>query len=539
MTQPQSSDAKEIRVDQRVEHSRIKNMIGVVMGNVTFNEIDALTKFAVFFTPALIIVLAATAWWFYDRPTLAFEPAKDGEMLVVLASFSGGSKDAEFNPLRILREPIQSRLERMGMQQDEKIRLEEWVEPVSTARQARELGEKYNATLVIWGEFDDVIGVRTYVEILKDVPQPYAQQAGSLLPVTSPVASVEEATEIGRVPIDCLLNDLPHQGEYLTTLSMGILQLTNYDFSIASEQFSQSLQAVTATAGGQCAISPQYAYYWRGLSYSLQENYPRALADFNQALLIQPEFLFALVQRGNANLAMGNPAVSLQDYQTALTLLYPEDERGRAALLGNMGLTHELLGQHDLAENHYREALKIDEAHRDPEALALDWLHLGNLALRKNDLALADENLKRSLEYYGEAENPSGQAVVLGNLGIIEYQQNDYVGALRLFQEALSKSQDADDKNGQARQLVRISQVYLKQQNAETSQQSLEQALALSQQTGSLYGQAMAHVGLGLTANQRQDMAQARSHLEEAFRLLQGIHSPDARTVQDVLDQLK
>jgi tetratricopeptide (TPR) repeat protein len=531
----------QIEIDQVSGNVNIDAPKSVLVPNArnVINKIYLPNSIILFISLFLIIAVAAGIYLIVSKPEFAFKPAQNGETLVILASFSGGSKDAEFDPLRILRKPIQNRLERLGMLQDEKMRLEEWIQPISTAQQARELGKKYGATLIIWGEFDDIIGVRTYVEIMKDVPQPDAQQSGNLLPVAPFVSSMEQVNEIGRVPINCLIDDLPHQGDYLTTLAMGILQLTHHDFSGASELFSQSLDAANVTANGLCAITPQHAYYWRGLSYSLLENYPKALADFDQALALQPDFLLALAQRGNANIAMGNPAASQQDYQSALALLYPEDRKGQAALYGNIGLTYELLDQFDHAESYYQKALEINIADDQPEALALDWLHLGSLAIRKHQYDIADENLHRSLKFYNDAKNQQGKAVVLGDLGVIQFEQKDYSGALELFEQALSIRQKMGDKNGEARQLIRIGQVYLTENDTDTAQLQFEQALSISTQTGSIYGQAMAHLGLGMTAYQRKDIPNARDHLQEAYNLLSSIASPDAKTVHNILDQFK
>lgn len=533
-------DEHQTKVTQNIS-GRADTVIGVVREliahvHVYFPERAFLYIFFSIFTLAAIVGI----YLFWNTTKPAFEAASEGETLIILASFSGGSKDAEFDPRRILKDPIQNRLNRIQMATGQALRMEEWTQDaISTAGQAKELGEKYGATLVIWGEYDDVIGVRTYIEIIKEVPQPDAQLAGVLLPVASLAPSSEQGKEIGRVPLNCLSVDLPYQADYLTTLSMGILQVARHELGDAIKFFSESLNAASHTTGDACVVNPHQAYYWRGLSYALITDYPQAKADFDQALALFPDFPLALAQRGNALLAMGYPADAQQDFLSGLALIYPEDSRSRAALLGNIGLTHELLGEFDAAENYYREALVLNQIAQDPGSLALDWLHLGSLAIRRGQNSQAGEYFDKALLNYKEARDGNGQAVVIGNQGLIKYQDKDYPGALSNFETAKKLCRETGDVNGQAVQLIRIGKVYIATKELDSAEKNFAQALALSEASGSIYGKAMAHVGLGEVAYHRGDFTTMKNHLTQAHILLNGIRSPDAAAVQQVLEQIE
>ena len=541
MPKTPKEDENETQVTQNIS-GRADTVIGVVRELIAHIHVHFPEKAFLYIFLSILALAAVIAGVYLLSNTTkpAFAAASEGETLIILASFSGGSKDAEFDPRRILKGPIQNRLDRIQMATGQTLRMEEWTQDaISTSGQAKELGQQYGATIVIWGEYDDVIGVRTYVEIIKDVPQPDAQLADVLLPVAILAPSPDQGKEIGRVPLDCLSVDLPYQADYLTTLSLGILHVARHEFGDAIELFSQSLNAASHTVDDACVVTPYQAYYWRGLSYALLTDYPHAKADFDQALMLFPDFPLALAQRGNAFLALGNPIDAQKDYQTALTLIYPEDSRGRAALLGNIGLTHELLGTLDVAENYYHEALALNEIEQDPGSLALDWLHLGSLAIRRGQNSQAGEYFDRSLAYYKEAKDRNGQSLVIGNFGLIKYQDKDYPGALSDFETAMKICKEAGDLNGQAIQLIRIGKVYIATSELDSAQESFAQALALSEKSGAIHGQAMAYLGLGEAAYYRDDISGMKSYFIQAYTLLDAIRSPDAEAVRQVLEQME
>jgi tetratricopeptide (TPR) repeat protein len=506
------------------------------------NNVVTVTKNFINLHPGLSVLLVLllgmvifAALFSYDRVVAylnnrpIFPIAKDGETLLILAPYQGEMKALAFAPERQVREALQTRLQRLALQ-GIAARLEERPEPFDSARQARQVGERYRAALVVWGEFDDLSGVRTFVEIIPPLPQPEVQQSGELLPL-APLDS--QQAELGRIPPACLQQGLPQQADALATLSLGLLRLGQQDYGGAESYFSQALEA--APGNSACPGTANRAYYWRGLASALQERFPQARQDLDRAVAMEPDFALALAQRGAVSLALGDPAAAQQDYQASLEQIYPEDQAGRAVLLGNLGLALEQQGQYRLAEVSYRQALALDQARKDTAAQALDWLHLGSLALRQEQLSGAEAGFKQAFELYRQAGSQRGQAAAQGNLGLLSFHRQDYAAARAAFQHALEMDRANGYRSGEARQLLRLGLVDLREQQVESARQQYSAALAIYQSTGSPYGQAMAYIGLGLVENELGDQAAALEALQTALRLLEATGSPEAETVKKAL----
>lgn len=469
---------------------------------------------------------------------LIFPRAASGERLLILIPYSGKLKSAEFAPERLVRDALETRLKRMEMQ-GYKVRLEQWNLPVTSARQARQIGMDYKAILVIWGEFDDVSGLRTYVELMGSVPQPDTQQSGKVLPVASLPSADEQTIEIGHYSLNCLTDSLVLMADYLTTLSLGIVQLSERNWAEAEVHFTQAIEIDISKNARNCFLNDALAYYWRGLTRSLRENFPSALKDFDQALARDEKLTLAWAQRGTVHLALGELDASQLDYRMASGQLFPEDKRGYAVLSGNMGVILELQGKYAEAETYYRNALELNQSAGNAGDQAFDWLHLGNLALRRGQMVPAREYLNTAFNLYRNAGNQQGQAVVLGNRGLIEYEQQHYPEALDYFSQALTITRSLGDRSGQARQWMYIGQVYLKQQKLSEARNAYAEAESLCTATGSPYCQARVYIGMGMVAANANDLKQVQTNWEQALQLLESIGSPDAAVVRQALQALK
>ncbi|NJP19470.1 MAG: tetratricopeptide repeat protein, partial [Hydrococcus sp. CRU_1_1] len=71
------------------------------------------------------------------------------------------------------------------------------------------------------------------------------------------------------------------------------------------------------------------AYYNRGLLYANQQKWELALADYNQALQLNPNYANAYYNRGIVRYQMGDRQGSIQDLQKSAELFYQQ---------GNMSL---------------------------------------------------------------------------------------------------------------------------------------------------------------------------------------------------------
>lgn len=98
-------------------------------------------------------------------------------------------------------------------------------------------------------------------------------------------------------------------------------------------------------------------YNNRGLIYFKMGQYSQALADYNQALFLNPRLDNAYNNRANYYIAVGNVSAALKDYQTALNY-NPANLRA----LFNQGITYREIGLYDLALENFDLGLLLGQA---------------------------------------------------------------------------------------------------------------------------------------------------------------------------------
>lgn len=91
--------------------------------------------------------------------------------------------------------------------------------------------------------------------------------------------------------------------------SKGLIRLNQEDFDAAVAEFDESLRA-----------DPDYiySYYFKGNAYEGKKDYARAIENYNLALKLGPQFAHAYIDRGNVYYASGDTARALEDYATAI-----------------------------------------------------------------------------------------------------------------------------------------------------------------------------------------------------------------------------
>ena len=96
-------------------------------------------------------------------------------------------------------------------------------------------------------------------------------------------------------------------------------------------------------------------YYNRGVEYAAKGECDRAIADYNEAIRLDPKYVLAYNKRGDCYMRQGSNFRALEDYAKA-TELDPTDSRAYK----NRGEAYENLGQLDRALEAYNEAVRID-----------------------------------------------------------------------------------------------------------------------------------------------------------------------------------
>jgi tetratricopeptide (TPR) repeat protein len=147
-------------------------------------------------------------------------------------------------------------------------------------------------------------------------------------------------------------------------------------------------------------LDPKYAFAYNGRGNAWQDN-DRAIADYNEAIRLDPKYSRAYSNRGNAYQAKGDNDRAIADYSEAIRL----DPKNVFAYNGR-GNAHKDRGDSDRAIADYNEAVRLDPK------FALSYFGRGAAykARGDNDRAIADYNAairlnpKYAFAYYGRGD---------------------------------------------------------------------------------------------------------------------------------------
>ncbi len=463
----------------------------------------------------------------------AFPSAENGETLIIIVPFAGSSENYSVYPERYIRDALQKRITLLNMS-GHSIRLEIYPTALTTQREVRQVGESYNATLIIWGEFDDVGGMRAYVEILSSVPKYDSQQSSNLIPFLSLPA---EGGEVVKVSRDCVLQGMPDQADYLTMISLGMIDLISGKRNESDDFFTQALEIIPSL--GECNENPYQAYYWRGLTRSFQGNFQAALDDLNQAITLESSDRLAIAQRGVVYLAVGRTTDAENDFKNAIKLFHPEEHESLAILYDNLGITLALQGQYEEAEKYLKQANQAIGENGDKLVRALNLEHLGSLYQLMGQSDTAYEYHNQALSICREIQSNPCEAITLGNIGLIFKVRGDLDAALVFVEQALKLANNSQFILGQATELVQLGDIYLKRGELETARTNFESALDISEKSGLLYNQTQAYIGLAMVENQLGNTDMVLMNLQSALYILEDIGSPDANLVRQKIQEIK
>ncbi len=166
-------------------------------------------------------------------------------------------------------------------------------------------------------------------------------------------------------------------------------------------------------------------YFDSGLQKHNEENYSQSIEDYDKAIELNPEYVDAYNNRGNAYDDLGEYQQAIEDYDKAIEL-NPEDPDAYI----NRGLSYNSLGKYQQATEDYDKAIELNP--EDPDAYYSRGLAYNSLGVYH----AAIEDYGNAIELnpeYAVAYNNRG--VTYGNLDQNQKEIEDYDKAIELNPE--------------------------------------------------------------------------------------------------------
>jgi tetratricopeptide (TPR) repeat protein len=112
------------------------------------------------------------------------------------------------------------------------------------------------------------------------------------------------------------------------------------------------------------------------------------------------------------------------------------DERGQFVAHCNLGLSHDRLGEYELAARHHQDALRIAIHLNSTHGQCISVGNLGLVGIRQGDLATARACLDQHLQLVRSMRDPSAESSACQYLGLLSNMQGEFAQAARFFEEA-------------------------------------------------------------------------------------------------------
>lgn len=327
-----------------------------------------------------------------------------GEVLVIVTSFSGA--DGETSSIRIFR----ALSERSQLKKLENVRIEFLADhsPVLSS-DAVTIGEKADATIVIWGTADQY-GIEPNYEIVRN------SELVESIPDLGITISLDLPSYNAYV-----VKDVPSEFEFLILFTLGQISYFSGDYSESISTFDNTLSIDLKERGPDLSLGALYQY--RGLANAKLGNFLEAIADLDQAVIIDPVNPHFYLARGVFHLQQYERNEALDDFSTALEL----DPNFYSAYL-NRGAINFQLGRFEDALIDFESALEIE-----PNS----WAALSNLGTINTNLGhyeLAIDSFTSALNF---ELNPLEMSTVYHSRALAYFNNGDINNALHDIDTAM------------------------------------------------------------------------------------------------------
>ena len=280
-------------------------------------------------------------------------------------------------------------------------------------------------------------------------------------------------------------------------------------------------------------IAYELAYKWRNVSRF------RETAQICKSTIEVSLDYRVLKEFGYAEQNLGNVQQALDYYQQAINLCPEEDLREKASLSHFLGFIKIDLGEVEEALTLFQQAKEIYENIQDDGNVAAALHQMAIIYAQQGQVDQAIALYQQSLEINERIGNVQTKAATLHQMAGIYAQQGQVDQAIALYQQSLEITDRIGDVQTKAATLHGMAMIYAEQGQVDQAIRLFHESLDIANRIGEVANKANTLSWLGHIAKAQGDFQTAISYLQESLTILQHLKSPNAATVQSLLEQVR
>jgi tetratricopeptide (TPR) repeat protein len=333
----------------------------------------------------------------------------------VIATFRRTEGVTDANIHGEIQRAIQDKLAELGV---ENVRVE--IEPTAVEARDREtaevLGQQYDASMIVWGADT---GARLEVNFL-NLKEPDFDAAEATLNETA-------RTQLARPDAfaQFVIEDLPNHFTFLTLFAVGQSFVTQSDFATATTLIEEAVNLLPDFATIPDDFDLDAAYFRLGWLYQVTEQDHQAIANYAQAIALNPQDAEAFNNRGIVYYDLGEREKAINDFEQAIAL---NPQYGEAFY--NRGIVYYGLGEDEKAIAGFAQAIVLNP--QDAEAFYNRGIVYYGLGQNEAAIADFDQAIIFNLQ----------DAKVFNNRGLAYYNLDEYEAAIADFDQAITLDPD-------------------------------------------------------------------------------------------------
>ncbi len=197
----------------------------------------------------------------------------------------------------------------------------------------------------------------------------------------------------------------------------------------------------------------------------------------------------------------------------------PRHSRAAAFYIHQLGVIAQVRGEYAQAEDHFREALALNEELGDRYGITAGLHRLGTIAQDRGDHDTAEQFYRHALSLAEELGDRGDLAAAYHQLGTIAQDRGDYATAEEQFHIALSIAEELSDRVSIANTYHRLGMLAHHRGHFSEAERFYRQALTITEEVGNRVGTAGVHHQLGRIAQERGEYDTAEHFYRNALTI--------------------